>query len=222
MNNNKIIIAVDGPSASGKGTLSRLIAQYYDYDYLDTGLLYRSIGYKTYLKDPHFLNPSIAIEYAQNFSESWLKDPALRRDEISQIASKVAAIPDVRALLIDFQKNFAKNSPKKGVVVDGRDIGTVIYPCAHVKLFVTAAPEKRAKRRLEDLKEKNINIQYSEVLSNIKERDRRDRDRAQSPLVLTEDYYVVDTTNATIDQCMLDIHSHIDSVFSSLRIKEEL
>ena len=183
-------VAIDGPAASGKGTIGRSIAAQFKFEHLDTGLLYRAIGRQTLLG-------ADAIEAAHALKAEDVAGDDLRGPDIAKAASRVAAIPDVRNALVDFQRAFARRAG--GAVLDGRDIGTVICPDADVKLFVTASDEVRAHRRFVELKSKGFDAIEAEVLEDLKARDARDRDRATSPLAAAEDAHVLDTTNLSID-----------------------
>ena len=199
----KIMIAIDGPSASGKGTVARGLAEYFDFSHLDTGLLYRAVGFKSYELDPSFGNNAIPIRVAENFDATWLDNSELRTDEASAMASKVAIIPEVRNALLDFQREFAVNPPRDGAVLDGRDIGTVICPKAPVKLYVTASAEIRAERRYTELTQyRNIDTTYEKVLSDLRARDDRDMNRAEAPLKPAPDSVLLDTSKMSIDDAI--------------------
>lgn len=187
-----MIVAVDGPAASGKGTLARRLAQELGYSYLDTGKLYRAVGLAVVRagKDPS--DARSAKECARKLDMAMLDDPVLGSDEAAQAASKVAAIPSVREALLDFQREFAERQP--GAVLDGRDIGTVVCPDADVKLFVTASDEIRAQRRHKELLDMGNASIYARVLQDLKERDARDSERSVAPLKPAEDALVLDTT----------------------------
>ncbi|MHA6264480.1 (d)CMP kinase [Arenibacterium sp. CAU 1754] len=186
-------VAVDGPAAAGKGTISKAIAAQFGFEHLDTGLLYRAVGAKVLEGVP-------AIEAAEQLTGADLKDENLRTPAVAQAASKVAVIPEVRAALVDFQRAFARRSG--GAVLDGRDIGTVICPEAEVKLYVTASAEVRAERRFLELREKSINVTRDAVLQDVRERDARDTDRAQAPLKPASDAVTLDTSEMTIEQAL--------------------
>lgn len=200
---HKVVIAVDGPSASGKGTLARMMAERLGYAYLDTGALYRAVAFVTLELggDPSvFADVEPALEIVQrNLTPELLNNPALRSHEISEAASRVAALPGVRVFLIDYQRSFAKNPPGDvgGAILDGRDIGTVICPDADLKLFVTASAEERAKRRYAELKAKGSDLTLTNVLADIQQRDQRDSTRKVAPALAAEDAYVLDTTRLT-------------------------
>ena len=195
------IIAIDGPAAAGKGTLARRLAAELGFDYLDTGLIYRAVGMKLARAGQDPSEVDAAERTARALAPADLDAPDLRVDEAAQAASKVAAIPGVRAALLDFQRSFASQPPGgKGAVLDGRDIGTVVCPHAQVKLFVTASLEKRAERRLKELQEKGSDVIHSTVLADMRERDDRDRNRSAAPLIAAEDATVLDTSDLDADQ----------------------
>lgn len=182
-------IAIDGPAASGKGTIARALAAQFGFAHLDTGLLYRAVGAATLQGVP-------AIEAAQTLLPEALEDPALRTAAVAQAASKVAAITEVRAALLTFQQAFARRAG--GAVLDGRDIGTVICPQADVKLFVTADAETRARRRHAELRTRGNDITFEDVLRDVKERDARDMNRSDAPLRAASDAVLLDTTALSI------------------------
>jgi cytidylate kinase len=201
MTSEPMIVAIDGPSAAGKGTLARRIAAHFNFAYLDSGLLYRAVGLRLLRRGGDPADPDAATDAARGISAADLDDPELRGDAAAAAASKAAAIPSVRAALLDFQREFAAHPPKraKGAVLDGRDIGTVVCPGAQHKLFVIASPEERADRRLKELRERGVETIHSRVLREMRERDARDRDRAIAPLVQAEDAVVLDTTGLDQD-----------------------
>jgi len=197
------IIAIDGPAASGKGTLAKRLAAHLGYAHLDTGLLYRLTGLLTLNagKDPN--NENDAVATAQNLSATLkpehLADPALRTDIAGQAASQVGKFHNVRTALLQFQKDFAHKDGVKGVIMDGRDIGTVICPDADVKFFVTASVEERAKRRMIELQSKNIAADFETVLNEMKTRDARDSERDAAPLKPADDAHILDTSALSAD-----------------------
>ena len=197
-----MIIAIDGPAAAGKGTLARRLAEHLGLAYLDTGLIYRAVGKKVMDAgaDPEDAERAEAIARALTAQD--LEAEGLRTDDVAQAASKVSAIPGVRAALLDFQRNFAAQPPagKKGAVLDGRDIGTVVCPDAPVKLFVTASTEVRAERRFKELQDRGLEAIYARVLEDMKERDARDSSRAASPLEPAKDANLIDTSALAADQ----------------------
>jgi len=196
------IIAIDGPAASGKGTLARRLAQHFDYAFLDTGALYRAVGLETVRAGGDPDNEQDALKAAGKLPEINLDDPEIRIESTGNLASKVAAIPAVRAALLEFQREFARVPPggKAGAVLDGRDIGTVVCPDANIKLFITADVETRAKRRfLEQFGDKGGDADYQAILDDLIQRDQRDMTRATSPLKVAENAHLLDTTNSDIE-----------------------
>ncbi len=191
-----MIIAVDGPAASGKGTIARALARHYGLPHLDTGLLYRAVA-ATVLRaglDPASADDAVA---SCGFEDALLDDPWLRTDEVGKIASVVSAYPPVRAALLDRQRRFAQQPG--GAVLDGRDIGTVIAPDADVKLFVKATPTIRAQRRHLELRKQGANNSLDKVLADIRARDERDSHRSEAPMRQAEDAVVLDTSFLAID-----------------------
>ena len=186
-----LLIAIDGPAASGKGTLAKRLAIHFGLPHLDTGLLYRAVGWAA----AH--TSRTAAEAAAALVAADLDNPALRTDEAGQQGSKVAAIPEVRTNLLKFQKEFAHQP--SGAVLDGRDIGTVICPDAPVKFFVTASLEARVERRYQELRERGADTIKPRVLAEMAERDRRDSERAAAPLKAAPDAYLLDTSDMDAD-----------------------
>ncbi len=191
-----MIIAIDGPAAAGKGTLAKRLAAHFGLAALDTGLLYRAVGLKTVRRGADANDADAATAVARELGAGDLEDADLRGDEAANAASVVAAIPEVRAAVLEFQRAFARNPPgnAQGAVLDGRDIGTVVCPQADVKLFVTAPVEVRAGRRLKELRERGLEAIHSRVLQDMKARDARDAGRDVAPLVPAEDAFVLDTS----------------------------
>ncbi|MGR3272636.1 (d)CMP kinase [Thalassococcus profundi] len=186
-------IAIDGPAAAGKGTISKALAEHFGFAHLDTGLLYRAVGRRT-------LDGTPAHDAALALTAQDLEAGDLRTPEVAQAASKVAVIPEVRAALLDFQRAFARRDG--GAVLDGRDIGTVICPEAEAKLFVIASAEVRAKRRFEELRSAGIETEYDAVLRDVHDRDARDMGRADSPLRPAEDAEELDTSELDIGEAV--------------------
>ena len=186
-------VAIDGPAAAGKGTISKAVADRLGFAHLDTGLLYRAVGAKT-------LQGAGAIAAARALTPEDLEGGDLRTPEVAQAASKVAVIPEVRAALVDFQRSFARR--EGGAVLDGRDIGTVICPEAEVKLFVTASAEVRAERRYLELTAKGMDVTRADVLADVKARDDRDMNRAEAPLKPAADAVLIDTSDLSIEAAL--------------------
>jgi cytidylate kinase len=200
------VIAVDGPSASGKGTVARRLAAHFGFAHLDTGLLYRAVGLAVLRAKGDPADPETAEKAARALDAVRIAalsdDPELRGDAASVAASKVAAVPGVRAALLKFQQDFGKKPPdnKPGAILDGRDIGTVIAPKAIVKFYVTASAEARALRRFKELQGRGESVTYAAVLADMKERDARDAARSVAPLKPAPDAVILDTSNMTADQ----------------------
>lgn len=192
-----MIIAIDGPAASGKGTLARRLAGHLGYVWLDTGKLYRAVGLALLRagRDPG--DAGAAVAAARALAPGQLDDPALRGEAVGEAASRVAAIPQVRAALLDLQREIARTPP--GAVLDGRDIGSVVCPDADLKIFVTAPPEIRARRRWEELRARGERIDEAAVLADIRRRDARDSGRADAPLAMAPDAVLLDTGDLDID-----------------------
>jgi len=186
-------VAIDGPAAAGKGTISKGVAAHFGFAHLDTGLLYRAVGRRV-------LDGVEPVTAAQALTAEELEQGDLRTAEIAQAASKVAVIPEVRAALVDFQRAFARRSG--GAVLDGRDIGTVICPEAEVKLFVTASAEVRAERRFLELSAKGSDVTRDQVLADVRERDARDAERSTAPMKPAEDVVLLDTSELSIDEAL--------------------
>ena len=195
-------VAIDGPAASGKGTISKAVAAHFGFAHLDTGLLYRAVAAKVLAG----MEPAQA---ARALVTRDLEDDALRTPAVAQEASKVAAIPEVRAALVDFQRSFAARAG--GAVLDGRDIGTVICPQAQVKLFVIASAEVRARRRFAELISKDMDLTFDDVLADVQARDARDMGRADAPLRAADDAVQIDTTHMEIADAVATAVAMIDA-----------
>lgn len=187
-----MIIAIDGPAAAGKGTIAVKLARHYGLNHLDTGLLYRAIGRLMADQGLDLDDPVAAGAVARALKPADLQNAELRGREAGELASRVAVHADVRAALVDFQRDFARTPP--GAVLDGRDIGTAICPDADVKIFVTASPEVRARRRTDELNAKGRDVPYERILAEILERDERDSHRSAAPLRQADDAVRLDTT----------------------------
>ncbi|MEM6895789.1 MAG: d(CMP) kinase [Pseudomonadota bacterium] len=194
-------VAIDGPAAAGKGTIARAVSLHFGFAHLDSGLLYRAVGARKLLGEAP-VTAALALDPAE------LDADALRKADIAKAASEVAVLPEVRAALLDFQRAFARRSG--GAVIDGRDIGTVICPDAEVKFFVTASVDERARRRYEELLERGEIADLDAVRSDVAARDRRDSERAHSPLTAAEDAVTLDTTTLSIDAAVARAISEIE------------
>jgi len=209
------VVALDGPAASGKGTLGELIANEYDFAYLDTGSLYRGVAFVLLegREDPGDL--AAAASAAERFSLEQIESKDIRTREVGAAASKVAAMPAVRKALLDFQRRFALNPPggKRGAVLDGRDIGSVVCPDADVKFFVVATPQTRAHRRWLELRDQKPGLTREDVFADLAERDARDAARSDAPMVRAQDAELLDTTHLTIEAAFAAARRVIDGVF---------
>ena len=210
------VIAIDGPAASGKGTLARKLAGHYDFAYLDTGSLYRAVGHAVLAAGGSPADEAAALAAAKALDINRIDEKAIRSREAGEAASVVAAMPEVRAAILHFQRNFAANPPsgKAGAILDGRDIGTVVCPGAKAKLFVTASPEVRAHRRWLELKVSGSAVGEAQILDDIRERDRRDAERAASPMKPAADAYLLDTSNLSIEAAFGAAVAIIDKAMS--------
>lgn len=219
-----LVVAIDGPAASGKGTLAKRIAKALGFAHLDTGALYRGVALMVLNEGGRPENEDMAVQAAQALDPavmiSLLEDPRLRTDELAQAASSVSAVPAVRQALLAFQRRFAEAPPAHapGAVLDGRDIGTVICPDTPAKLYVTASPEVRAERRLKELHGRGQAAIYASVLKDMKDRDERDSQRAVSPLRPAADAFLLDTSAMTADQAFTTAMSFIRSLPAFVRL----
>jgi len=205
-----MIIAIDGPAASGKGTIAKRLARHFGLPHLDTGLMYRAVAKAV-------LDAGVKLDDRASITAAALKlDPArfdeaeLKRHAVGEAASIVAAIPDVRAALFNFQQEFA--AAANGAVLDGRDIGTVICPHADVKIFVTASPQERARRRTLEFKAQGHDVREADILADILRRDERDRSRSVAPLRPAADAYVLDTTGLDIETAVAAAIARVEQV----------
>jgi cytidylate kinase len=192
-----MIIAIDGPAASGKGTLARLLAAHYGLRHLDTGVIYRAVAHALIEAGADLTDEAAAVRAAQGLDPATFGNPALKSQKIGEAASVVSAIPKVRTALVAFQQGFAARPP--GAVLDGRDIGTVICPEAEVKIFVVADPKVRAHRRALEAQGRGEEADEAIILADILARDERDRNRAVAPLKRAEDAYLLDNSDLDIE-----------------------
>lgn len=207
-----LLIAIDGPAASGKGTLARRLADYYHLPHLDTGLTYRAVAHELIRSGQPLDDEAQAIEAARRVDLGNLDKHALSAHSVGEAASRVAVISDVRRLLVDKQREFARQPG--GAVLDGRDIGTVVAPDADVKLYVTASPEVRAQRRLRDIENRGGHADVAEILADIRRRDERDIGRADSPLRPAHDAHLLDTSEMSIEAAFRAARAIVDGVLA--------
>jgi cytidylate kinase len=212
-----MIIAVDGPAASGKGTIARALARHYGLPHMDTGLLYRAVALNLLRWDGDPDSEFSALR-ACDFSQTDFTDPDLKSEAVGGIASRISAYPLVRQALIERQRAFANQ--EGGAVLDGRDIGTVIAPEAHAKLFVTASAEVRAKRRYDELLRMGLHVEYDEVLLDIRARDERDSGRATAPLARAEDAVLLDTSGMDAEAAVAAAIAAVERTLKSAQARE--
>ena len=205
-----MIIAIDGPAASGKGTLAKRVADHFGLACLDTGLLYRAVARDVLARGRSLEDEAEAAAVARTIDPATLNDPSLRLPGVGEAASVVARIPAVRAALLDFQRDFARQEP--GAVLDGRDIGTVVCPDADIKIFVPADAQVRARRRYEELRRRGEPVTLEAVLDVIRRRDERDSSRADAPMRPADDAILLDTSN-------LDIEAAFDAAVGLIKRK---
>lgn len=205
-----MIIAVDGPTASGKGTIAKALAEHYGLPFLDTGLLYRAVGFQLLQNGGDPDSPDDALE-ACEYSDDILEHPELRDEAIGGLASRVSVHPEVRAALNKRQVDFAYQPG--GALLDGRDIGTVIAPDADVKLFITASANVRAERRYREMKSRGVNVEFETILADIQARDIRDAGRTTAPLKPAVDAIEIDTSNMSVETA---IQSAVTAVYSKV------
>ena len=196
-----MIVAIDGPAASGKGTIAKKLAEYFNLSYLDTGILYRAVALQLLTKGMNEKDSQSAEKVARQVSIASIDHTGIRTQAVSDLASKIAAIPGVRQELLDRQRRFAQNPDpgKDGAILDGRDIGTIVCPHADFKIFIMADLEIRAKRRWKELLRSDPTVIYCEVLEEMRSRDERDTNRKDAPLAVTSGALVIDTSNKSID-----------------------
>jgi len=195
-----MIIAIDGPAASGKGTLGKRLARHYGYRHLDTGVIYRAVAYTLMRSGIDLRDEAAAVSAAQELDPEKFGDPILKTQKVGEAASVVSAIPKVREALVNFQRQFAVDPP--GAVLDGRDIGTVICPDADVKIFVLADPRVRARRRTLEARARGEEADEAAVLADILRRDERDKNRPIAPLKPAPDAYLLDNSQLDIESCV--------------------
>ena len=209
------IVAIDGAAGTGKGTIARGISKEFNFSYFDTGIIYRGLALKTISKYGKNFIKQDAISEANIFDINSVNENEIRNPLIDKYSSIIASIPEVRNIVVNIQRNFGeKPRGKKGIVVDGRDIGTIIFPDANVKLFISASLEERAKRRFSDFLDKNEKISYNEVIKQLQKRDQRDKERSVAPLVAAKDAHHIDTTGINIEDTLKIVLSIVIKEFN--------
>ena len=210
-----IVIAIDGLAGSGKGTIAKNISSFYNFPHLDSGILYRSVAYLCHKGGENVFDEKRVLKYAQNLNIEEIDVDKLRTEEIDQISSKISSFSSVRESLKIFQLNFKKiHSDKSGIVVDGRDITTVIFPDAEIKFYITASLKDRANRRFEELVLNNPKIDKKLVIKELQKRDQRDMERSVAPLKIAKDAIVIDTSDLTIEEVNIIVQREIEKVIS--------
>ena len=208
-----IVIAIDGLAGAGKGTIAKNISSFYNYPHLDSGSLYRSVAYLCHKGGENVFDEKRVLKYAQNLNIEEINVDKLRTEEIDQISSKISSFSSVRESLKIFQLNFKKiHSDKSGIVIDGRDITTVIFPDAEIKFYVTASLKDRANRRFEELVLNNPKIDKKLVIKELQKRDQRDMERSVAPLKIAKDAIVIDTSDLTIEEVNFKVQREIEKV----------
>jgi cytidylate kinase len=206
-----MIITFDGVAASGKGTLAKKIAEHYGYAYLDTGKLYRAVAYKILAAGQDVTDEKLAAEAALSLEAQDLENNQLSSEEVGKTASIVAAYSQLRQNLRKFQHDFVDTNKAKGVVLDGRDTGSVICPDADIKFFIDARLEVRAQRRFTQLSEAGSQVSYEQIKEQLRMRDERDSKRSNSPLIIPENAYIIDSSDLTIDEVFFSVLDIIKS-----------
>lgn len=199
----RLIIAMDGPSASGKGTIAKIVAEKLDFDYFNTGALYRAVAYFMLKNEISSTDVEALVSLIKDIDFSSIEELDLYNRSMGEWSSVIGAIPEVRSALLEVQRNFFTD--KKGIVIEGRDIGTVVFPNADLKIYVTADVEERANRRFKQLQKNREKVIYDDILSDIQIRDSRDSNRGNAPLIKSKDYFVLDTTRIDVNTAVNEV-----------------
>ena len=208
-----IVVAIDGPAGSGKGTIAKEVSSFYNFPHLDSGILYRSVALLYQESGEKDFNNNDILTLANSLNLEEIDLDKIRNKEIDEISSRISSIISVRESLKKFQLNFKKiNNDKKGIVVDGRDITTVIFPEAEVKFYITASLNERADRRFKELVRNDIKIEKKLLIKELQKRDQRDMERSTAPLKVAEDAFIIDTSELTIDEVMVKVRIEIDKI----------
>ena len=208
-----VVVAIDGPAGSGKGTIAKRISSSYNFPHLDSGVLYRSVAFLCHIEGLKNLEESKVLELANSLNLDDIDLNKIRTKEIDEISSKISSLVSVRESLKAFQLNFKrKNASNKGIVIDGRDITTVIFPDAEVKFYITASLEERANRRFKEFLGNNNETEKKLIIKELQKRDQRDMERSTAPLKVAKDAIVIDTSDLTIDKVMDKVCFEIDKV----------
>ena len=208
-----IVIAIDGPAGSGKGTIAKKISSFYKFPHLDSGILYRSVAYLCQIAEEKDFNEENVLRQARKLNLDEIDTNNLRTKEIDDISSKISSFNSLRELLKSYQLDFKKiHSDKKGIVVDGRDITTIIFPDAEIKFYITASLKDRANRRFKELVLQNPELDKKLVIKELQKRDQRDKERSIAPLKKAKDAIIIDTSNLTIDEVNIKVQKVIKKV----------
>ena len=208
-----IVVAIDGPAGSGKGTIAKKISSFYKFPHLDSGILYRSVAYLCQTADEIDFSEENVLRHARKLNLDEIDVSNLRTKEIDDISSKISSFKSLREFLKSYQLDFKKiHSDKKGIVVDGRDITTIIFPDAEIKFYITASLKDRANRRFKELVLQNPKLDKKLVIKELQKRDQRDKERSNAPLKKAKDAIVIDTSNLTIDEVNIKVQEVIKKV----------
>lgn len=208
-----IVVAIDGPAGSGKGTIAKKISSFYKFPHLDSGILYRSVAYLCQTADEIDFSEENVLRHARKLNLDEIDVGNLRTKEIDDISSKISSFKSLREFLKSYQLDFKKiHSDKKGIVVDGRDITTIIFPDAEIKFYITASLKDRANRRFKELVLQNPKLDKKLVIKELQKRDQRDMERSTAPLKIADDAIIIDTSDLTIEEVMVKVHREIEEI----------